>query len=86
MKYKLRKAPGEPVPGNVLAAMEQAADEPWVVRDRMLAEMGWTPNGILWAEWKAQWLNRFFKEHGVTGQPARITAAMVRRGDRRTRL
>ena len=84
MKYKLRKAPGEPVPGNVLAAMEQAPNEPWIIRDRMLAEMGWTPHGILWAKWKAQSLNKVFKEHGVTGQAAKITAAVIRHGERGT--
>jgi hypothetical protein len=40
-KYKVRCVPGEPVPPVVLRAMAQALAEPWIVRDRMLAEIGW---------------------------------------------
>jgi hypothetical protein len=54
---------------------------PWIVRDRMLNEMGWCPKGITWAEWKAATLNRLFQEQGATGKPGRITAATVRHGD-----
>jgi hypothetical protein len=61
MRYKVRRVDGEPVPMNVLAAMEQHPAEPWTVRDRMLNEMGWCAEGILWAEWKAAALNRLFK-------------------------
>ena len=71
MRYKLRRVEGEPVPMNVLAAMEQHPAEPWKVRDRMLSEMGWCSKGIPWAEWKAAALNRLFQEQGVvraTGQ------------------
>jgi hypothetical protein len=78
MRFKLRKVPGEPVPANVLAAMEQEPNQPWVVRDRMLVEIGWTPDGIPWAEWKAASLNKLFLEQGVTGRPGKITAAAVR--------
>jgi hypothetical protein len=40
-KYKVRDTEeGSPLPSTVVAAMEQASSEPWVVRDRMLAEMG----------------------------------------------
>jgi hypothetical protein len=85
MRFKLRKVPGEPVPANVLAAMEQEPNQPWVVRDRMLAEMNWSPAGIPWAEWKAQSLNKLFQDQGALGQPAKITAAVVRHGDRKTR-
>ncbi len=83
MRYKLRRADGEPVPMNVLAAMEQHPAEPWKVRDRMLSEMGWCSKGIPWAEWKAAALNRLFQEQGVTGKPGRITAATVRHGERK---
>jgi hypothetical protein len=83
MKYKLRRVPGEPVPINVLAAMEQEPNQPWVIRDRMLEEMGWRPNGIPWAEWKAQSLNKLFLEQGVTGEPGRIKPATVLHGERR---
>jgi hypothetical protein len=42
-RFKLRCVPGEPVPMNVRAAMEQAPGEPWKVRDQMLKEMRWHP-------------------------------------------
>jgi hypothetical protein len=45
MRYKARRVEGEPVPMNVLAAMEQHPEEPWKVRDRMLSEMGWCAKG-----------------------------------------
>jgi hypothetical protein len=35
-----------------------------------------------WAEWKAAALNQLFQEQGVTGQPGRITAATVLKGER----
>jgi|SRR5579862_636007 len=41
-EYQVRWVAGEPVPQHVLAAME--ADQtgaPWLVRDRMLREIGW---------------------------------------------
>jgi hypothetical protein len=34
-RYKLRRVAGEPVPLEVLAAMEQHPADPWAVRDRM---------------------------------------------------
>jgi hypothetical protein len=37
--YKERDVEGEPVPWRVLRAMQVAREEPWIVRDRMLAEM-----------------------------------------------
>ena len=40
MRYKLRRVKGEPVPMNVLAEMERNPAEPWMVRDRMLNELG----------------------------------------------
>jgi hypothetical protein len=40
LRYKVRRMKGTPVPLNILHAMEAAA-EPWAVRDRMLAEIGW---------------------------------------------
>jgi len=41
IRYKLRRVEGEPVPMNVLAEMERHPEKSWVVRDRMLKEMGW---------------------------------------------
>lgn len=83
MRYKLRRAAGEPVPMNVLAEMETHPEQPWKVRDRMLREMGWSSAAGSWAEWKAARLNRLFKEQGVTGRPGRITAATVLHGEKR---
>jgi hypothetical protein len=83
MRYKLRRADGEPGPMNVLAKMEQHPAEPWKVRDRMLNEMGWCPKGIPWAEWKAPAVNLLFQEKGASGKPGRITAATVRHGERK---
>jgi hypothetical protein len=81
IRYKVRWVEGEPVPPNVLAEMEQHSAEPWEVRDRMLNAMGWRPEGIPWAEWKAATLTRLFLEQGATGQPGRITASTIRRGE-----
>jgi len=83
MRYKARRVEGEPVPMNVLVAMEQHPAEPWKVRDRMLNEMGWCSKGTPWAEWKAAALNRLFQGQGTSGQPGRITAATVRHGERK---
>jgi hypothetical protein len=83
MRYKVRWVDGEPVPMNVLAAMEQHPADPWKVRDRMLSEMGWCAKGTPWAEWKAAALNRLFQEQGATGKPGRITAATVWHGERK---
>jgi hypothetical protein len=33
---------------------------------------------ISWCEWKAREMNRLFLEHGLTGEPGRITAETVR--------
>jgi hypothetical protein len=46
VRYKLRRVEGDPVPINVLAAMEQHPAEPWKVRDRMLKEIGWCPRAV----------------------------------------
>jgi len=35
---------------------------------------------VSWAEWKADQLNRLFRDQGSTGQPAKITAETVRHG------
>jgi hypothetical protein len=56
--------------------------EPSVVRDRTAKEMDWSRDGIPWADWKAEALNRLFLEQGVTGQPGKITAATVLQGER----
>jgi hypothetical protein len=85
MRYKVRRVEGEPVPMNVLAAMEQHPADPCEVRDRMLNETGWCSKGTPWAEWKAAALSRLFQVHGATGKPGRITAATVRHGERNTR-
>jgi hypothetical protein len=81
MKYKWREVQGEPVPATVLAAMEQEPNQPWAVRDRMLKEMGWTPDGIQWAEWRAASLNKLFLEQGVTDELGKIRPATVRLGE-----
>jgi hypothetical protein len=36
--------------------------------------------GLPYAEWKAQQLNELFRQHGVMGQPGRISAATVADG------
>lgn len=82
VRYKLRRAAGEPVPMNVLAEMERHPEEPWKVRDRMLKEMGWYSAAGSWTEWKASAMNRLFEQQGVTRRPGRITAATVRHGER----
>jgi hypothetical protein len=51
-RYKLRYVDGEPVPLSVLQQMEQR-DRPWRIRDELLKEMKWCPNGILWNDWRA---------------------------------
>jgi hypothetical protein len=38
-----------------------------------------------WAEWKAESLNRLFRDQGVTGRPGRITAATVLHGEQKRR-
>jgi hypothetical protein len=53
MRYRQRRVPGEPVPPGVLVEMERAAVEPWVVRDRMLGEIGWHAHSSLWTESEA---------------------------------
>jgi hypothetical protein len=84
MKYKSRRVPGAPVPPDVLHAMEQNPEVPWEIRDRLLREMGWRPQGISWAEAKAAALNQLFKEQ--CGKPGRITAATVRHGEQTAHL
>jgi hypothetical protein len=44
-RYKPTRLAGEPVPLNVLHAMEKNPREAWVIRDRMLAAMGWAGGG-----------------------------------------
>jgi len=63
----------------VLAAMEREPTEPWVVRDKLLAKMGWTPDRQSWAAWKAASLNELFLEQGVLGQPGKIRPETIRR-------
>jgi sugar phosphate isomerase/epimerase len=41
MHCKARRVAGEPVPMSVLSEMERNPADPWMVRDRMLNEMGW---------------------------------------------
>ena len=83
MSIMARRADGEPVPMTVLAAIEQHPVDPWNVRDRMLGEMDWCPEGVVWAEWKAAALSRLFQKQGVNGKPGRITAATVRDGEQK---
>ena len=44
IRYKARAVEGEPVPLDVLAAMEGHPMEPWTARGRLLAEMRWQEN------------------------------------------
>jgi hypothetical protein len=46
VKYKQRDVEGEPVPWRVLRAMEGAREKPWIVRDRMLAEIRRNVNSV----------------------------------------
>jgi hypothetical protein len=52
-KYKGRHVAGEAVPMNVLQAMMQNTTTPWEIRDQMLAEMQWCPEGMTKEEWIA---------------------------------
>ena len=81
MRFKLRRVRGEPVPANVLAAMKREPDKPWKVRDRMLAEMGWNPEPVLWAQYQAERLNKLFQEQGATEQPGKVRLETVRHGE-----
>lgn len=45
VRWKGRGVPGDPVPVDVLAAMEVETKEPWRVRDEMLAARRWRPEG-----------------------------------------
>jgi hypothetical protein len=44
-RFKLRRVPGDPVPLSVLREMERNPEEPWVVRDLMLAAMRYCDRG-----------------------------------------
>jgi hypothetical protein len=68
MRFRERRVAGEPVPASVLAAMAESPEEPWVVRDQMLSEMGWSPRGSR---------GRRQREQGVTGKPGRITSHLA---------
>jgi len=50
--YKGRDVAGEPVPNAVRHAMEKHPYAPWAIRDQMLAEIGWCPEGMTWEEWR----------------------------------
>jgi hypothetical protein len=41
-----------------------------------------TERPMSWAAWKAEELNRLFRDHGVTGQPGHITPETVLHGER----
>jgi hypothetical protein len=45
-RYKLRRVKGEPVPLNVLRAMEAHPGDPWTIRDRMLQDMRWNSKKV----------------------------------------
>jgi hypothetical protein len=80
--YKERRAPGEPVPMNILKAMVENPLEPWRTRDKLLIAMNWSPYGVPWPDWQAAKLNRTFEDLGVTGKPSRITPKTVSDGER----
>jgi hypothetical protein len=80
MRYKVRRVAGEPVPMNVLAAMEREPADPWRIRNQMLSEMGYSPTPVSWDEWKASALNKLFEEQGVGGRRGHIKAETVRAG------
>ena len=46
VRWKGRAVPGDPVPEDVLAAMESEPKEPWRVRDEMLAARRWRPESV----------------------------------------
>jgi hypothetical protein len=60
-RFRLRCVAGEPVPLNVLAEMERHRESPWKIRDKLLEEMKWTPEGIPLKKWLAAQLDRIFK-------------------------
>ena len=47
LMYKVRRISGEPLPMQVLPAMQAELSEPWRIRDAMLRDMGWKPNGSM---------------------------------------
>jgi hypothetical protein len=82
-RFKLRRVDGEPVPMNVLAAMEQNPEKPWAVRDHMCQGMGYSSTGgMSWAQWELKRDHRIFEEgriqseksHAPQEQPQCITA------------
>ena len=58
-RYKLRHVDGDPVPLNVLRAMERCPDEPWKVRDELLLKMG-CPKASSWDAWIRRRNDRIF--------------------------
>ena len=80
--YRGRHEERETVPLSVLGGMEQHPSVPWMIRNQMLKEIGWTAKATSRTEWKAEQLNSLFQQHGVTGQSSRITAATVLHGER----
>ena len=56
--FKGSRLSGDPVPREILAAMEAAmADKPWKIRDEMLAGMTWCDS---WEEWQREVRRRAF--------------------------
>jgi hypothetical protein len=66
-------------PGSVDEKTE-VDSQPAQVADLPLME---PTRAMSWSEWKADALNRLFKELGTSGQRGRITAATVEHGERR---
>lgn len=71
MRFKLRRAEGEPVPMKVLAEMERHPADPWEVRDRKLKLMAWCPKGR--PKPKIEAARAFNRELGTTGQAVKPT-------------
>jgi hypothetical protein len=71
-EYKGRQVAGEPLPMNVLHAVMENPTAPWEVRDQMLAEMKWCPDGTPWEKWKAQARIEVAREDAVAPKSVRV--------------
>jgi hypothetical protein len=65
--YKVSSFKDQPIPWRVLKAMEEQSEAPWIVRDRLLDEIGWCPEGMTWEKWRMQSLARQ-KSYNVRNQ------------------
>jgi hypothetical protein len=77
-RWHVQVQPNPPQPVSRPKKVEQGANRP----TELSAEPGTARREvwISWYEWKARELNRLFQNQGLTGQPGRITAETVRRG------